>query len=131
MNEALNRETENLPVTRANNGANRIKIIDDVATSGNFAKRPAIRRVKIATTSKRHKKQNDKNSCLPVIPSIFSITYETERPLFLMDITRAAKSWKAPTNTQPTRIQIKAGSQPKYAAMIGPTIGPGPAIDAK
>ena len=57
--------------------------------------------------------------------------YEMERPLLRTDITIAAKSWKAPTKTQPTKIQIKAGSHPKYAAIIGPTIGPGPAIDAK
>ena len=65
------------------------------------------------------------------IDFVISITKEIERPLLRIEITKAAKSWNAPTNTQPTKIQIKAGSQPKYAAIIGPTIGPGPAIDAK
>ena len=105
--------------------------IDAVATSGNLANKPAINSVKIATTKIKHRMQNDKNNCLPLKPIIFSITKEIERPLLRIEITKAAKSWNAPTNTQPTKIQIKAGSQPKYAAIIGPTIGPGPAIDAK
>ena len=41
------------------------------------------------------------------------------------------KSCTAPKNIPPTKIQITAGIQPKVTAMMGPTIGPAPAMEAK
>ena len=41
------------------------------------------------------------------------------------------KSCTAPPRTTPTTIQIAPGRKPNWAASVGPTSGPGPAIAAK
>ena len=49
-----------------------------------------------------------------------------------METKSVAKSCTPPMRIEPATIQTRAGSQPKaVAAMIGPTIGPAPAIDEK
>ena len=54
---------------------------------------------------------------------------EIETALCLIDIIRLAKSWTPPKNIEPNIIHINAGTQPhKATAIIGPTMGPAPAI---
>ena len=48
-----------------------------------------------------------------------------------IDAQRITKSWTAPPSTTPTRIQSAPGRKPNWAASVGPTSGPGPAIAAK
>ena len=74
-------------VQTANNGESIIKKTEAVASSGNLAKRPAIRSVKMTTTNIRQRIQKDKNNCLPLSPISFSITNDTERPLLRTEIT--------------------------------------------
>ena len=131
IKEARDNLQPNFMVQKANTGAIKMKRTDALATSGRDTNIPAIRIEKIPTTRMRHAKQKPKNSWRPVKPISFSMMNEIDLPLLRTDITKAAKSWNAPTKTQPTKIQISAGRKPKYAAMIGPTIGPGPAIEAK
>ena len=104
-------------------------MMEAVATAGLATKVPATIKPKIATTKIKQAKQKHKKSCLPQKPRSFSIIYPIERPPFLTERKSEAKSCIAPTKIQPIKIQIKAGSHPKYAAIIGPTIGPAPAIE--
>ena len=55
-----------------------------------------------------------------------------ERALWRMEAINEEKSWTPPIKMEPRITQIRAGSQPKaVAAMIGPTIGPAPAMEEK
>jgi len=55
-----------------------------------------------------------------------------ERALWRMEATRDAKSCTPPMNIEPTRIQMRAGSQPNVRpARIGPTMGPAAAMAEK
>ena len=54
-----------------------------------------------------------------------------ERPLWRIDATRTVKSCTAPASTAPIRIQIRPGAKPNWAASVGPTSGPAPAMAAK
>ena len=70
-------------------------------------------------------------SCLPLIPIWFRIMTPMDFPSVRREAAMLPKSWTAPKKIPPTKIQITAGIQPKVTAMMGPTIGPAPAIEAK
>ena len=54
-----------------------------------------------------------------------------ERPPWRTERKSDTMSCTAPMKMQPIITQATTAPQPKYAAAIGPTIGPAPAIDAK
>ena len=47
------------------------------------------------------------------------------------EAAKLPKSCTAPKKIPPNKIQITAGTHPKVTAMMGPTIGPAPAMEAK
>ena len=59
-------------------------------------------------------------------------TSAIERPPCRTEAISVVKSWMPPMRTEPTRIQIHVGNQPKSVpARIGPTIGPAAAMAEK
>ncbi len=54
-----------------------------------------------------------------------------ECPLWRIEQTRIVKSWTQPASTAPTSSQISPGAKPNWAASVGPTSGPAPAMAAK
>ena len=55
----------------------------------------------------------------------------SDLPLRRTLAARMTKSCTAPPNATPTTIQSAPGRKPNWAASVGPTKGPGPAIAAK
>ena len=55
----------------------------------------------------------------------------SDLPSRRIDAQRITKSCTAPPSTTPTRIQRAPGRKPNWAASVGPTSGPGPAMAAK
>ena len=58
-------------------------------------------------------------------------TSARDLPLWRMEATRTMKSWTQPQSTAPNTIQKKPGANPNWAARVGPTSGPAPAMAAK
>ena len=55
----------------------------------------------------------------------------SDRPLWRTDATRTVKSWTQPASTAPINSHRKPGANPNWAASVGPTSGPAPAMAAK
>ena len=58
-------------------------------------------------------------------------TSARDLPLWRMEATRTTKSCTQPDRTAPNTIQKKPGAKPNWAARVGPTRGPAPAMAAK
>ncbi len=52
-------------------------------------------------------------------------------PWCRMEATSTMKSWTQPARTAPNTIQKNPGANPNWAARVGPTSGPAPAMAAK
>ena len=71
------------------------------------------------------------NNCLPLSPIWFRIITPMDFPSVRSEAAILPKSCTAPKKIPPTKIQMTAGIHPKVTAMMGPTIGPAPAMEAK
>ena len=68
----------------------------------------------------------------PAIGPISSFAiWPSDLPSRRVEAQRITQSCTAPPSATPTTIQMKPGRKPNWAASVGPTSGPGPAMAAK
>ena len=81
-------------------------------------------------TRMQNSQQKSRNSTLPAPPMYSSMIRPSPLPLLRTEANREEKSCTAPKNMLPMMIQTSTGPQPNMAAIIGPLIGPAPAMEA-
>ena len=83
----------------------------------------------ITTSRVTYAKMEKRN--LPLLPRVASIIWPMVLPSKRMEEYRAPKSCTPPKKMLPIKIHSITGTQPNTAAVIGPTIGPAPAMEEK
>ena len=117
--------------THPNAIARKMNKIEAEATPGLATNVFAIMSENTPMTRMRVEKLKRMKSCFPLKPIWFRIMTPIDFPSVRREAAMLPKSWTAPKKIPPARIQITAGIQPNVTAMMGPTIGPAPAIEAK
>lgn len=102
------------------------------ATTGSSTKVAVVRTVKTATTRKSESIVNIRKSFFALWPIQWSMTSPIDFPSWRIEAMTAPKSCGPPRNMEPKMHHTIVGSQPNIeAAVIGPTMGPAPAMDEK
>ena len=92
---------------------------------------PATTLTNEATTKSKTKIANSVKSLPAIGPIDCLIISPTDFPLLRIDAKSEPKSCKPPKKIPPITHHSETGNQPKTEAIIGPLIGPAPAIDEK